>query len=512
MLDLRSVAVGRVGVTVLPWRRGARLMSTIVAKASFAFPRGAADGPLELTAPRPIRRVELHHRESPARSIREAVDAVPLKLKADVLFAGSAFAVGGPAAEVRARIAVLRGPSTVLDKALRVVGDRAAPDAAPKPFVELPLVYERAAGGIGSAENPLGTELPNVFGLVTSTRPAGFAPVSHTWARRKRLIGGNRKPLEQEVADVEQGIEAYFQSAPDDQQTDKWTGHEKIVLEGLSRSHGVRVLELPGVRALALVERKAGPRLELALECDTIFIDGDAEVISLTWRAALPVDDRATLLGTVFAAGLELAGQPVPWPDLDAAAPPRTIRIDLPPAPRVSQSGTLVMADGGASPGEAPAPAGVSEQPFASTLVIDEPSPGGTALPFHGAAQSSDRHDQPARSVPGAPWARSKQAPIPEPSSALTLEISLDGVEAPPSVPGTGAESPSTPATPPSVEPAAPPPARVVATAWRKPEPEPAAPPTAAAPTNAAAARAQAPEVKRSLYGKFGGGGKKGDR
>src|SRR5688572_4456279 len=97
---------------------------TIIAKITVDIATG------QLVAPEPVRGDVLH---DTGRSLRVASDFVPRRARADVTFAGTAYAK-----EVRFSVAGI-------DKTLRIVGP------------PIPVTYERAFGGPSSKTNPVGT-------------------------------------------------------------------------------------------------------------------------------------------------------------------------------------------------------------------------------------------------------------------------------------------------------------------------------------------------------------------
>src|SRR5580693_4473428 len=112
------VAAGDVSVAVLAWRFGGGLRATAVAKATFAF---AADATMPRVPPQPILRAEVHHGDSPARSIRFTTDLVPYLGRADVLLTGHAHAPRGVFVEtLPVRLGVFDGTQPVLDKTVLV--------------------------------------------------------------------------------------------------------------------------------------------------------------------------------------------------------------------------------------------------------------------------------------------------------------------------------------------------------------------------------------------------------
>ena len=180
-------------------RRG-RHHATIILKAAYRLvPDGVAipneDQPPVASGDDPA---------EPGAAPTYASDFVPPKPKADFLVAGAAHAPGGkPVPACRVSIAI-GGHG----KSLAVFGDRrwtwgplGATIGEPEQFVSLPLGYERAFGGPGSRNNPVGRGadvrpgqlLPNIEHLdrliTQSTQrpdPAGFGPVAMTWQPQDR--------------------------------------------------------------------------------------------------------------------------------------------------------------------------------------------------------------------------------------------------------------------------------------------------------------------------------------
>src|SRR5690606_3504827 len=101
------------------------------------------------------------------------------------------------------------------------------------PFERMPIVYERAFGGIGFQPNPHGTGKapgsapPNIVYPTDGSLVAGFGPISRALAQRKSLLGSlPRGALDQPVPELPADFDwAYFQSAPPDQQIDSLVGN-----------------------------------------------------------------------------------------------------------------------------------------------------------------------------------------------------------------------------------------------------------------------------------------------
>ncbi len=320
--------LGPVAVGTRLWRKGGQLRATAIVKATFAFVPG---GVMTLVEPAEIRRAEAHHGDNPTRSIRAASDLSPFLECADVVFVGHAHTPGGaPLPSFSIRLALLRGPRPLLDKTLTLFGDRPPPPAGqlpqdPAPFQRMPLVYERTFGGIGSQDNPLGVGfgsspgrlMPNIVHPERGLREvAGLAPISWYFPSRKRLLKGYaRKLLEGRIAELPDDFDArFFQSAPEDQRIAYLLGDEQLVLEGLHPAYPHLEMRLPGVRARARIYTPDGLELPLDLSADTLFIEGDHERASITWRGSCLVAHEDALSGVSILAGLALPGQPITWP------------------------------------------------------------------------------------------------------------------------------------------------------------------------------------------------------
>jgi hypothetical protein len=244
-------------------------------------------------------------------SLRYDTDLVRTKSGTDVVLHAHAHAPGGvPAPYVDVGFTV--GP---LAKWLRVVGDRAwsdgwrarsATDA--RPFVSLPICYERAWGGprpgddaphpfnpvgVGADDAP-GRPVPNCQYLDGAAAPhdgtpAGFGPIPCDWQPRARLAGTydaawerERQPL---VPDDFQ--DAYFRCAPADQQVRGFLrGGEEVVLVNLT-PEGVLRFALPRV-ALGFSTRVGGGTTHHRGHLHTVIIEPEARRLMMVWQTALP--------------------------------------------------------------------------------------------------------------------------------------------------------------------------------------------------------------------------------
>ncbi len=319
----RAAPIGPVGVGSVLWRSHGRLHLTIVVKARFAL-RDQEEA--LLVEPPALRLRDEHHGGDPTRSLCKAADVVPYRDEADVTLTGHAYAPPGRSLSVQVvRLGIYSGGEALLDKSVHVIGDRPNRRAAPTPFERMPLVWERAFGGIGYEDNPVGVGaderalVPNLVLPDDRERPAGFGPVSrYWWLRRRNVPTTLRKRVEAVVADVPKGFDwSYFQAAPADQRIRYLQGDEWLVLDGLHPELLRLQTRLPKVagaaRVLPLDPADEDLGDEVAMVADALAIDTDTQTCSVTWRGAIPVESEQDLDGMLVAGGLRLCGQGVDW-------------------------------------------------------------------------------------------------------------------------------------------------------------------------------------------------------
>jgi uncharacterized protein YjbI with pentapeptide repeats len=338
--------------TVL-WRTHGQLRVTVIAKATFAL---ADKHPMRQVPPDPIVVAEEHHDGDPARSLRAPSDLAPYVPRADVLFDGCAYAPethSVPTSAVRIAIGAER---PLLEKTIHVFGQRVAPEGdappgAPLLFDRMPIVYERAYRGSGFDENPAGlvpaagSLLPNIIDPSDPEGPAGFGPIGADWPLRSRLLRQiDPVTIRSRIAEIPDVFAwSYFQSAPPDQRCDFLRGDEWIVLDGLHPTCARMQSRLPGARGAARVYGMPGRGGEQSLKeqwlgvdlvADTLQIDGERELCSVTWRGNFEVESEEILASLRVLAGVELPGRPIPWPDSAAEGPmSRTaVRAFVPPS------------------------------------------------------------------------------------------------------------------------------------------------------------------------------------
>ncbi len=280
-----------------------RHVRTVVCKATFRLAPGQSTLAEEQEPPN---ETDDHWDDDPARSVFAPTDLAPRKARADVVLVGHAFAPH----DQPARSVVVRFIVGGIDKSIEVFRDRAVVQGELRvgsSFRKMPLAYERAAGGPDTwnpagvrPDNPSG-RLPNLQppGLgpspaAASIAPIGFGPIAPTWPTRVDRLGRHAPTVSAEGW-RERGLPedfdiSYFNVAPPDQQLESLRGDEPILLEGLLAQHARLVTRLSGVRPRVVVELASGGGREVPMVCDTLWIDTDRALATLTWRGQIPGD------------------------------------------------------------------------------------------------------------------------------------------------------------------------------------------------------------------------------
>ena len=321
-MNLVKLGGAEGGLTIATDRAGSQVL-VVVVKATY---RVLEDGRVRLAGAQVPPTVADVSRGEPGRSsLLYESDFATTKPKTDILLSGHAYAPGGKPTEVLdAQMSV--GPVT---KTVRVFGDRIWKPgfmlgydlSSPAPFTKMPLVYERAFGGIDETEvddpreerrNPVGrgfhrltarniegTLLPNlenpkelIRNPYETPEPAGFGPLGRAWAPRVKYAGTydeawkeKRFPFLPEDFD-----ERYFQAAPADQIVGPLKGGEKVTLRNLT-PEGRLEFALPAPDVAVKVTGRDELEEELPTVLDTVLLEPDERRLSLVWRASwrLPV-------------------------------------------------------------------------------------------------------------------------------------------------------------------------------------------------------------------------------
>lgn len=303
--------------------REGRDMLLIVAGAQFVLPQPGDDDPrLRLFSTQELPPMGDEYFGEPGKSsiLREGQSAYT-KPATDVCVAGYAYAPNGkPVTSMAVGIQV--GPCAL---ELRVFGDRVwqralatgAKPSDPDPFLKMPLVWERAYGGVAASSterrpqfeprNPIGCGLetdanaaigrpvPNIENprhllqrLSDRPPPAGTVAVARSWQPRVSYAGTydedwkkNRVPLWPDDFDTR-----YFCGAPPPlQASPHLVGGEPVVLHGL-HPQGPIAFHLPALRLLTF-SRFAARTVPATLVLDGVVIETERQRLTLYYRAAV---------------------------------------------------------------------------------------------------------------------------------------------------------------------------------------------------------------------------------
>jgi hypothetical protein len=314
MLQIDNQTPFATSLAVLPDRKAIDSLYIIVRATVTLLPRiglAAAQLPVALSD---------EYFEDPTNSSLKQVSEMHIgKPGTDVLLVGNAWgAKGAPTTQSDVTVSVAERRKTV-----RVMGDRTWRDgspSAPAPFKSMPLVWERAFGGIHRTDervyaeerNPIGcgfrgkrgaSELeghpvPNLEdpaaplqSLGQNPAPACFAPVSPSWLPRRSFAGTydarwqkSRAPYLPDDFDPR-----FLQCASPELTFDRYLeGNEPVEIHGAS-STGSIGFALPTARPIIEVS-VAGAKQEPWANLETLLIEPDENRASLIWRAALPCD------------------------------------------------------------------------------------------------------------------------------------------------------------------------------------------------------------------------------
>lgn len=262
-------------------------------------------------------------------------DFAPLKPRCDILLVGSAHAPNGQAV-TQLPVGLKVGAMT---KSFNVVGDRvwevgglSVNPSRPQPFLQMPITYDRAYGGLDNVHedpsqhsafmaNPVGKgyrrhtmqieglPVPNSEELnkpITSPtgdyRPMSFGSIGRNWLPRYPLAGTYDQHWIDNISpflppDFDNG---YFQAAPPDQQVPYLLGGEDVVLANLAPQERI-YFKLPKVDMPIVFFYKKGGRFETHGVIDTLVLEPDAGIFTICWRASLPLKRNMFEVGQVLA-------------------------------------------------------------------------------------------------------------------------------------------------------------------------------------------------------------------
>lgn len=315
---------------------------SVIVKGTFAIPAQPGETVEWASEQRPVVTEDEYYKGDITGSVRIEADNVPYKPRTDVVVVGKAHAPGGDS--VRQLDVSLR-VGRRLRKVVRVFGDRewvfptrmaVVPQITdPAPFIEMPLIYERAFGGMDykaskwcssnfigrgfigrkSKESVDRKSLPNLEdprNLISSwddqPQPVGFGFYRKDWQPRAGYTGSEEG---QEDADEQFGLPSDFQfdfyngAHPHLQMPNYLRGDEQIELQHFTPDE-YRQFTLPGLQPTVSVERYTGRGVDASTEgtgpstqatqseavrmrLDTLVLLPDEGQCYLVWRGHTPI-------------------------------------------------------------------------------------------------------------------------------------------------------------------------------------------------------------------------------
>lgn len=282
--------------------------------------------------------VDAHYGDPAETSIEYECDFSPFKPFADVMVNGFAYSpTGQPVKELAVQLEV--GP---IRKQLMVIGDRQwdvsqiHTNTTPiKSFVKMPLVYEKAFGGVDTAhENHKhhgaelrnlvgtgyhkstnisfvnGTSLPNVEypgHLISKCSdkppPAGFGALGRGWKPKIDFAGTyDQNWIDNVFPFLPQDFdEMYFQSAPADQQMPYLQGGEFVRCVNMSPGQ-VFSFSVPKI-SLPIVYRFRDRDVDVSPNLDTLVIEPDKRRVLLAWRTRVKLGRKLNALREIRIGG-----------------------------------------------------------------------------------------------------------------------------------------------------------------------------------------------------------------
>ncbi|MEW8307513.1 MAG: DUF2169 domain-containing protein [gamma proteobacterium symbiont of Ctena orbiculata] len=323
-MELLNATPMQVGYTMSMLPDGRELLVVIV-KGTFAMPERG--GQPDYTEPqKPLVEADIYTGEPGFSAPLHELDYAPFKRHCDVLLIGSAYS---PREKPAARVEVTLRLGPLL-KSFAVTGDRfwESGNIAIRPgyagiFDRMPISYDCAFGGIDDhhkninkhsvfMKNPVGkgyhrelsrsfvngSPMPNTEELkrpVTMPNgtytPMSFGPVGRSWVPRLQLAGTYDQNWHDNIfplppADFDS---AYFQSAPVDQQIPYPQGGERVFLENLTEE-GHTGFTLPEIEVPVVFFYQMGKSIEKKAVIDTIVLEPDQGLFSMTWRTFVPLN------------------------------------------------------------------------------------------------------------------------------------------------------------------------------------------------------------------------------
>jgi len=331
-------------VTALPSmdRSGAELL-LVVLSARHRLPpagRSALGGASPCEDQGEVRLTDEYWGDPATSSLRYEGQTAYTKPGTDIHLLGHAWAPGGrrtPQASLGLAVGSSQCLAVVFGERYWTEGLGGLRPSAPKPFERLPIIYERCFGGpsgpassrimeasernpvgaglVHSSREALGRPLPNfedpralVHGPGDLPRPVGFGPLGRHWRPRRDFAGTYDEAWVRTRAPVWPADfdERFFCAAPPSLcASPPLGGGETVSIVG-AHPDGAIAFVVPTLRSRVTLVL-AGTRRSVPMAFDTLTIEPDDGVCTMTLRAALPVGKALARLESITVRLLE------PW-------------------------------------------------------------------------------------------------------------------------------------------------------------------------------------------------------
>jgi hypothetical protein len=320
VLQLENQTPFKAAIAVLPDRSGIDTLYVIV-KATVTLRPTLSLAEVQV----PPTLADEYYDDPATSSLRYGSEMHIGKPGTDVLLIGSAWAPGTrPVARMQVGMSVAGRQKTIL-----VTGDRVWRDGKPSdpnPFESMPLVWERAFGGVhrrgehvlAEERNPVGCgfaggrstadmqglAVPNLEDPSAPLRqigqapvPVGVAPIAPSWLPRRAYAGTYDEQWQRARAPYlpDDFDPRFFQSAASEFAFDRYLrAGEPVQVVGVM-AEGPIAFTVPDAH-LAVAVTVAGSMKEPVANLETLSIEPDDNRACFTWRATLPCDRRALMV------------------------------------------------------------------------------------------------------------------------------------------------------------------------------------------------------------------------
>jgi len=317
VLQLENKTPFKAAIAVLPDRAGIDTLYVIVKATVTIRPT------LSLAKEQvPVTLADEYYGDRAATSLRYGSEMHIGKKGTDVILIGSAWArERRPVPQMRVEMSVADRRKTIL-----VTGDRVwrgGKPSEPQAFESMPLVWERAFGGLHrrgdqivaeernpvgrgfpggrSAEEMEGLALPNLEDAAAPLQqidqapaPACLAPIAPSWLPRRAFAGTYDERWQRARAPYlpDDFDPRFFQSAASEFAFDRYLqGGEPVRIEGVTPDGPIE-FAVPDARLNVSVTVAGAPQ-EPTANLETLSIEPDENRACFTWRAAVPCDRKA---------------------------------------------------------------------------------------------------------------------------------------------------------------------------------------------------------------------------